>query len=216
MREPVKGKTDAGRRREARARATRDRVVAAATALFLERGYASTTVEAIAAEARVAPATVYQAFGTKAAILARALDHSVVGDPEPVALLDRPWVATARRERDPRARLAAVVTGASEVAVRTAALKEVMRDAAATEPVIRDLLHEDARRRLATQRELLRIALGRDPDDDEAAVFYALVDSWSYLSAARHLGWTPTRWRRWLLDVVERQLREPRPPHGGG
>lgn len=206
MREPVKGKTEAGRRREARARATRDRIVAAATALFLERGYSATTVEAIASEAGVAPATVYQAFGTKAGILAKALDHSVVGDPEPVPLLDRPWVAAARRRADPQARLGAVVAGVAEVAVRTAPLKEVMRDAAATEPAIRDLLDEDARRRLVSQRALLRIALGRDPDDDEVAVFFTLVDSRSYVSAERHLGWTPTQWRRWLHDVASHLL----------
>ena len=64
MTEPVKGKTDAGRRREERARERRQRVVDAASRLFGERGYVATTVEAIAREAAVAPATVYQAFGT--------------------------------------------------------------------------------------------------------------------------------------------------------
>ena len=71
------------------------RVVGAALRLFLERGYAGTTVEAIAAEAHVAPATVYQAFGTKQAILARVLDQAIAGDAEPAGLLDRDWVKQA-------------------------------------------------------------------------------------------------------------------------
>ena len=75
MREPVKGKTEAGRRREERARHKRQRVADAALWLFLERGYMETTIEAIARKAAVAPATVYQAFGTKQAILARILDQ---------------------------------------------------------------------------------------------------------------------------------------------
>ena len=92
MGEPVKGRTEAGRRREERARHRRQRVADTALRLFLERGYVATTVEAIAREAAVAPATVYQAFRTKQAILARVLDQAIAGDAEPAALLDRNWV----------------------------------------------------------------------------------------------------------------------------
>jgi AcrR family transcriptional regulator len=40
----------------------------------------ATTIEAIGRKAAVAPATVYQAFGTKQAILARILDQTIAGD----------------------------------------------------------------------------------------------------------------------------------------
>lgn len=206
MREPVKGRTDAGRRREARARTTRDRIVAAATTLFLERGYASTTVEAVAAAAAVAPATVYQAFGTKAAILARALDQAIAGDADAVPLLDRDWVATARGERDAGRRLAVVVENVATVAARSAALKEVMRDAASTEPVIRELVDEDESRRLRTHRHLLEIVLDRPPSDGELATLYSLANSRAYLLASRQLGWSEARWSRWLVDVLRHQL----------
>jgi AcrR family transcriptional regulator len=206
MREPVKGRTAAGRRREQRARATRERIVAAATTLFLEQGYAATTVDAIANTAGVAAATVYQAFRTKAAILARALDQSVVGDAEAVPLLERDWVAAARRERDADERLAIVVANAARVAARTARLKEVMRDAAATETAIRDLLERDDTRRLSTQRELLEIALGDAPSDTDVATFYLLVNSRAYLLATERLGWSETRWRNWLIETLSRQL----------
>jgi AcrR family transcriptional regulator len=206
MREPVKGRTAAGRRREQRARATRDRIVAAATTRFLERGYAATTVEAIAIAAGVAPATVYQAFGTKAAVLATALDQSIVGDAEAIPLLERDWVTDAREEPEPDERLAIVVTGAAEVAARTAPLKEVMRDAAATEATIRDLLDRDDARRLQTQRELVRIVQGAPPADADVAAFFLLVDSRSYLLASRQLGWGEARWRSWLIETLSRQL----------
>ncbi len=96
MADPVKGKSEAGRRREEQARQTRARIVDAALGLFCERGYSDTTIEAIAQQAGVAPATVYQAFGTKAAVLARVLDATVAGDADPIALLDRDWVRQAR------------------------------------------------------------------------------------------------------------------------
>ncbi len=48
---------------------TRERIVDAARALMAERGWAGTTIDAIAERAGVATATVYSAFGNKAAIV---------------------------------------------------------------------------------------------------------------------------------------------------
>lgn len=206
MADPVKGKTAAGRRREERARATRERIVAAATALFLDRGYVATTIDVIAARAGVAPATVYQAFGTKSAILARALDESIAGDAEWVPMLDRDWVAVARREPDAHRRLAIVVEHTTPTAARTAPLKAVMRDAAATEPAIRELLDADDARRLVTQSALVEIVLGRPAPEAATAIFYLLVNSQAYQLAAQHLRWDEEAWRHCLVEVLNRQL----------
>jgi len=215
MSEPVKGRTEAGRRREERARHRRQRVVDAASRLFLERGYVATTIEAIAREAAVAPATVYQAFGTKQAILARVLDQAITGDAEPAALLDRDWVKQAARPADPRQRLAMVVRHTSRVAARTAPIKEVMRDAAAGDPAVRQLLREDDRRRYLTQRALIDQVIGggslREGCDLDHAVatFFAAVNSHSYQLLAGQLGWSPVDWQRWLTDVLGRELLGP-------
>jgi len=175
--EPVKGKTEAGRRREEQARLRRQRVVDAALRLFLERGYVATTIEAIAREAAVAPATVYQAFGSKQAILARILDATIAGDTGPAALLERGWVRQASQDPDPRQRLALVIQHTSGVAARTAPIKEVMRDAAAADPAVRQLLREDDQRRQVTQRTLIDLVIGSDSlragcDRDHAAATY--------------------------------------------
>jgi len=207
--EPVKGKTEAGRRREERARRTRQRIVAAGVRLFLERGYVATTVEAIAGKAGVAPATIYQAFGTKHAVLARALDVTIAGDDAPLALLEREWVEQVAGESDPRRRLEAVVRHAAGVAVRTAPIKEVMRDAAATEPAVRDLIRQDHRRRRRTQEALVRLVAGDDAglDPDAAATtFFALVNSHSFVVLSAELGWDAEEWTGWLLGVLHREL----------
>jgi AcrR family transcriptional regulator len=215
MTEPVKGKTDAGRRREERARQRRQRVVDAAARLFGERGYVATTIEAIAREAAVAPATVYQAFGTKQAILARILDVTIAGDADPAALLDRDWVQQAARHRDPRQRLALVVRHTSQVAARTAPVKEVMRDAAASDPAVRQLLLEDDQRRYLTQQVLVDLIIGAGPlrpgcDRDHAvATFFALVNSHGYQLLATQLGWSPDDWQRWLTGVLDHELFGP-------
>ena len=212
MREPVKGKTEAGRRREERARDRRQRVLDAASRLFLERGYVATTVEAIAREAAVAPATVYQAFGTKQAVLARILDTTIAGDTGPAALLERDWVKEAAKHPDPRQRLALVIKRTARVAARTAPIKEVMRDAAAADPAVRQLLDQDDQRRYITQQALVDLVIGesslRAGCDREHAVatFFALVNSNCYQLLARQLGWSPARWQQWLTGVLDHEL----------
>lgn len=212
MREPVKGKTEAGRRREDRARHRRQRVLDAALRLFLECGYVATSIEAIAREAAVAPATVYQAFGTKQAILARVLDQVIAGDAQPEALLARDWVKQARQHPDPHQRLALVVQHTSRVAARTAPIKEVMRDAAATDPALRQQLQQDDQRRHITQQALVDLIIGEGSlragcDRDHAvATFFALVTSHCYQLLATHLGWNPADWQQWLTTVLDHEF----------
>ena len=62
------------RYREQQAEATKDRVAAAARALFAERGFAGTTITAISEAAGVPAQTIYSAFGNKARILARVTE----------------------------------------------------------------------------------------------------------------------------------------------
>jgi len=197
-------------------------VVDAALRLFTERGYVATTVEAIAREAGVAPATVYQAFGTKQAILARILDETIAGDAGPAALLERDWVRQASQHPDPRQRLALVVRHASQVAARTAPVKEVMRDAAAADPAVRQLLLQDEQRRHVTQQALVDLVLagataraGRDRDH-AVATFFALVNSYGYQLLAGQLGWSQADWQQWLTGVLERELFGTGEPAGAG
>src|SRR5512137_3209558 len=55
--------------RQRQAQATRDMIVSAAQALFLEQGYICTTIDVIAERAGVATSTVYAIFGSKRGIL---------------------------------------------------------------------------------------------------------------------------------------------------
>ena len=210
MRNPVKGKTEAGRRREERAWRTRQRIVDAALQLFFLRGYSRTTVEAIAQEAHVAPATVYQAYGNKQSILSAALDRTITGDPDPRALLQRDWVLEARNEPDIRRRLRIVAEHTAEVAARTAQIKEVMRDAGALEPVVRDLIEEDHKRRRRTQRALVAVIFGTSEDDERIAAaaetYFMLCNSYSFYVAERRLGWTLETWREWLVQTLTAAL----------
>jgi AcrR family transcriptional regulator len=214
MFEPVKGTTEAGRRRESRARETRRRIIEAGLRLFLDKGYVNTTVQGVAAAAGVAPATIYQAFGTKHALLAAALDVTVAGDDAPRAVLDRDWVSDARREDNPGRRLRLIVQSTSTIAARTAPLKEILRDAAASEEAARELIREDHERRHRTQEGLVDLLIEnrqlRAGIDRRRAVdtFFALVNSATYELLVTQRGWTLPEWQAWIADLVERELFE--------
>ena len=86
--------------RTKRAQKTRKRVIEAATRLFVQQGYATTTMRAIADEAGVSVPTVELLFGTKAQLLHVVIDVAVAGDDEPVPVLSRAWAADAQSARD--------------------------------------------------------------------------------------------------------------------
>src|SRR5438876_735744 len=92
--------------RGAQAQTTRQAVIAAATRLFAEHGFAATSIEEIAAAAGVSRATVFTSVGGKAKLLKTALDVAIVGDDQPVALPERPRSKAIRFEHDPRKHLA--------------------------------------------------------------------------------------------------------------
>src|SRR5450756_3045609 len=73
------------------AQQTRRRIVAAASRLFVQRGYASTSVADIAAEAGVVSRTIYRDFPNKRALLDQAIGVAIGGDDAPVMLRDRNW-----------------------------------------------------------------------------------------------------------------------------
>ena len=120
-------------------RATRRRIVVAATSLFLRDGFLTTTMAAIAAEAGVAVQTLYLSFGNKTAILSAAFDVALAGDDEDLGLPDRDWYRAVIEDPDGPAALASFVQHASATMRRASPLYAVIRSAAA-EPEIADLL----------------------------------------------------------------------------
>jgi AcrR family transcriptional regulator len=122
--------------RQAQIAQTEQRILTAATELFLADGYAATTLEAVAKRAQVGARTVYLRFGTKAALFKRVVDVAIVGDTEPVDVLGRDWMQTALTAPTAAGRLAASAAAARQIMERTGALFAVAQQAAAVEPLI--------------------------------------------------------------------------------
>jgi AcrR family transcriptional regulator len=82
--EPVKSRAYDATRRLAASRDRRARILDAARAEFLERGYPRTTMTAIAARAGVAADTVYELIGRKPAVFRLLVETAISGADEPV------------------------------------------------------------------------------------------------------------------------------------
>jgi AcrR family transcriptional regulator len=202
-------------RRARQAAATKARIVEAAGRLFVERGYAATTIDAVAAQADVAVETVYARFKNKRNLLDAYLDVSIVGDAESVPRLDRPEVQAVCAATDQREQvqlLARIMRGVLE---RNAPVHAVLRTAAAVDPELDALAAEDDERRRATQRAFVEMLAHNGPLRDGLSIvnatdtMSALVNPDTYAYLTRRRGWTPARVERWLAQNLTLLLLPP-------
>jgi AcrR family transcriptional regulator len=214
MVESVKRNYESALRAE-QARATRRAIVAAAARLFVEHGYGSTTVDAIAEAAGVSRKTVFTSVGSKLEALKLARDWGIVGDDEPVGRLDRPEVARARAEPDARVVLriyAGLVRATSE---RIARLQMVIESAAGVDAGVQALAEEGRAQRLIGMRSLAQdlAARGALPDgmtvEEAADVLWLFNDTRVYHRLVLERGWLPERYEQWFADSVIALLVRP-------
>lgn len=199
-------------RREAQARETRMQIVEAARVLFLERGYAGTTIEAIAGKAGVSEETIYVTFKNKRKILSFLFDISVGGDDVPVRVIDRPEPQAILHDTDQHRQLAMFAKDITEILERAAPVFEVMRGAAKTEPEIASLLKRLLRERLRNMRMVAEHVAANGPlreglDKGVAAeIIWSMTSPELYMLLTVDLGWTKEKYVQWLADTLIRLL----------
>lgn len=201
MVEGVKRGYDSSRRRE-QAAETRRRVLAAAQALFVAKGYGSTTIAEIAQAAGVAVETVYAAFRNKPTVLYRAWDLAVGGDDEDVALLDRPEVRALFAEPELPTRLARFAVLNTAIMRRTAPLRLAVQSAAGADPAVVGFLADIDRARLEGMAVHARhaAATGRlaVPEEECRDVLFATTDGTLWRTLVEGRGWPDERYSAWL------------------
>ncbi len=201
-----------GKGRQARTRLARAAVVEAARALFLEHGYAGTTIEAISDRSDVPPATIYRLFTSKLGILKALLDTSIAGDDEAVALQDRPRARALLADRDPRHQLSGFAAVTRGIMSRTEPVHRILVSAAGSDPDAAALLEEQMRQRQQGQaviaRSLARAGALRPNlrERDAADIIHALMSPDVYRLLVADRGWTPERYEQWLKDILIDQL----------
>lgn len=204
---------------QARTRLARRAVIDSGRALFLERGYAATTMDAISADSGVPPATVYRLFSSKRGILKAMLDVSIVGDDQLVPMAQRANIQSLVADPDPRGMVARLVGVAIEVNARTAAIYRILVSAAASDAEAATLLDELTEQRRQGQgmvaRTLARRRALRRPlrEADARDIIHALVSPEMYRLLVVDGGWPPTKYEEWLNGTLIDQLVAEQ-PHG--
>jgi AcrR family transcriptional regulator len=194
--------------RAAAAEITRQAIVEAAAKRFLRDGYARTSIEAIAQDANVSPATIYKAFGTKAAILERVGDVAVAGDHEDQAVADRQWVQEALADFDGRRALRQIVEGSAAILRRITPIIEVVQAAAPAEPSLAELVERGDKGRRHNVRAFvatlhdhgqLRPGLSVDTGTD---IVWALSSPATYAALVGKRGWEHDRFVDFVFDQL--------------
>ncbi len=223
MAEAVKKSYNSPLRAE-QARATRRAIVAAAARLFVERGYGPTTVDAIADAAGVSRKTVFTSVGGKAEALKLAIDWAIVGDDEPVPLLQRPQVQSGLVEPDARRILTDYAADIRQIHSRIAPLAAVVDEASGSDPALRALAEQGREQRLAGMRVLAQVLADRGAlkpglTASEAADILTLFnDPKVYQRLAVERRWDEERYQTWMADALVSLLVPPgyRPSSAAG
>jgi AcrR family transcriptional regulator len=202
----------AGRRyssavRAEQTRATRQRVIAAAEALFLRRGYTGATIEAIANRAGCSVQTVYNTVGGKAAILKAVYDTMLAGDIEPVVMLERPTALAMRTAPDARTALALYARMARDIVQRVLPLLPLLLgEGAAGDRDVRAFIDTTEAERAAgtgfvaadlQERFGLRVGVAEAAD-----VLWTLTAPDIVLRLVHRRGWSLDRYERWLAEAM--------------
>ena len=194
--------------REAQARATKRGIVSAAAALFTERGYAATTIDAVAEAAGVSRKTVFDAVGGKASLLKLAYDWSLAGDDEPVPMADRPAIQQITATTDPVAALRLWVTVVADIASRVAPISQVLERAADVDPDARALKqHADAARLFGAQSFVRHLAAigglsSRRSRQAAADLCWVYMDPAMYQRLVVERRWSTRRYEAFLAEAL--------------
>jgi AcrR family transcriptional regulator len=200
-------------RREAQVRATRLRILSAAKALFIDRGYPATTLEAIADAADTSLPTLYRLFSAKPALLKVVLDVSFGGDDEPVAFGDRPEVHKARAESDPMALIRNFARIGREFMERSSAIMYVLATAAQVDSDAGHLMEEIRRQRHTGQSRIvdaLSALEALDPDlefSDAVDMAYLALSPDVHRTLTVERGWTADQYEQWLIRSLGLLIR---------
>jgi AcrR family transcriptional regulator len=195
--------------RQARAAATRQRMLVAAYDCFCEEGFRATTMDAIAQRADVAVQTLYFTFHTKDELLQEVHNWTVLGD-DPTPPPQQAWYLAATEEPDARRCLGLIVAGIVVIEARVAPMLPVFH-AVSADPAGEIFRHGEALRRQGME-DLVEVLVAKAPlrkgmtKPRAVDLLYVLMGPESYRSFVLECGWTPKQWTTWVAVTVARDL----------
>lgn len=202
------------RRRQEQAAQTRADILSAAGTLFRERGYAATTMPALAEAAGVVVETVYRAFGGKATLFRAVVEAVLAGGVErgQTPVEQRPAIRAVIEEPDPGRQVELYAATQPGIHRRAGPLLRALRDAASTDPELDSLWREMEAWRYDGQSRFVGMLAEQGKLRPGLAVKDAADVAWALCSLAIHdalvleRGWSSQRYGEWLARALRREL----------
>lgn len=196
--------------RDEQAARTRTRILDAASDLFLERGYARTTITDIAERAGVARDTVYAVFGSKARVLTALIDLRLVPDGSVASARERPEALAVRDEIDQRKQIELFASFIAGISTQLRPVFEILRTASAVEPDMANVFQEMDRYRMMNMQTYAKWIAARGPlrvsTRRAGEIIWTLASPDVGRMLCDELGWTQSQHGRWLSDTLARTL----------
>jgi AcrR family transcriptional regulator len=190
--------------RQRQAQATRERIAAAARSLFADRGYVTTTIEAIAEEAGVAVPTIYGAFGNKRAIL-NEIRRLWIEEAEVQSL-----IAEAMAEPNLGRRLELAAKSHRQQLERGWDVLAIHQQAALADHEMAEVF---AKVLAGREREIRKFIKALEPGLKPGLDVQVALDMWIavesehvYRELVVNRGWTPARYEAWLANALKFHL----------
>ena len=195
--------------RKVASEATQRRILEVSRRLFSRGGIDAVTIAGIAAQADVAPSTVYALFGSKAGIL-RALMLRAMFNADYDAIVRR-----LREVQDPVQQLR--LTASIARAIYEGESKEIglLRGASAFSPELKKLEREFEDRRFDLQLERLTALFGRGLNrpginlQEARDVMWTLTSRDTFRMLVTERRWTAERYEAWLGQTLVEALAKP-------
>jgi AcrR family transcriptional regulator len=212
MQKKIRSRTyNSDSRREA-ALATRRSILEAALRMFLQKGYAATTMPAIAQSAGIAMDTVYAAVGKKPALFRLLVETAISGGDAAIPAEERDYVQAIRAEPDAAKKLQLYASALRSIQAKLAPLFRVLQGAAPLDPELNALWQEISQRRARNMRLFAKDLaatgrLRRDLSVERAAdVIWSMNSPEFYLLLVQDRGWSSQEFEQWLSDAWIRLL----------
>jgi AcrR family transcriptional regulator len=200
------------RRREAQARLTRQRILDAATSAFLARGYAGTTMRAVASAADVSVPTVELLFRTKGRLLKAAIDVAIAGDDDAAPILDRDWTRAAMRAGSVDEFFSIVAAVIAPAQQRAAGLVLAVFEGSSTDAELAELTQQMTTQRSSTAEWIIDALTRQAPlraecsKRDAVETLWLLMDPAVFHRLVQHRGWSTEKYERWFARSAARLL----------
>lgn len=191
---------------------TRSAILATARQLFLERGYAGTTMQDIASSAGIALDTVYASVGRKTALFRLIVETAISGGDSPIPAEQRDYVTAIRAESAADRKLIIYAEALIDIHQRLAPVFRVLEAASIADPDLKAMWAEIANRRAANMKLFAQNLADTGELRKDLSVSRVADIIWSmnspefYFLLVEQRRWSPKEYASWLADAWKRLL----------